>query len=1468
MERGASASTFPHRLRCRRPPKPYVWHEDGYRLRPPLHSRSRPAASHCAAVAAQDVCKTINRSHNWRQEAGGKVAYERTKRQLPVDPSSPAAGIMGRKLFIRLVSTRIGHPVLLELDAAEPISGPRLAGDLARHWPRVDWFLGPLALNDVVLLPGQDRLLLCDIPAAVVSHDQPQEGPVHEPAVLVVLRGPDPGGRLALRRGTWVLGRGEADLSVGDLRLSRRHALVRVTETSITLSDERSANGVWFAKTPILERRLLFGDTFRAGDSTFGVLPPSGMATRSTAWPLEKIPIDGQEPGSRIAMMLIGALAPLGLGVGLFLMTHSVFFLAFSAISLLTGGLPALMSIRAKTVFRHAWTEATASDARRRDDLAPPLGAVAAGLGQGTSVDRNGFPAMVIGHGRLVAWLSTSSGADPPSVRLRRRPAGRLPTRAARELRRFGSPGTQPLAGTDASTRITEPGLLPDSPIPMLLSAGSSVWFQGAETAWGPALRAVLVRWLPLLAAGTLRVVVQGPASFLPSEFAMLPGVQMLPVGATIPIDSRPTVVVLICSRGQRGKPGMQDSASGVAAAWLYCGGPSPSGGADVLIDCAFQRILLHPAGLGCNPWLRPAPTAGAEAKTSKLRSKARSAGNSTDSAPARGGPGGLNMDPTGSSPNAQERSLHVAIEGIGLSALACAVGRMLPLTDTGHSDALDAGPRSEPCTAIIVGDTEEGPLRLDLDADGPHILVAGTTGSGKSELLRTLVLGLAAGSGPGDLAFLLVDFKGGATLAPLRSLPHVQLFISDLDAAAGERLLELLGNELQRREAFLARCAATDHRDYIRLRKPGDPPLPKLVVLIDEFRVFATELPDALERVVHIATVGRSLGIHLVLSTQRPAGTVSAPLRANIGSVIALRTIGEAESIDLVGRADASRLDAATPGMAFIRRGGGPLVKFRARVNSRPSVPAVLRAYGENLGEMLFCEALGVAGLESRIEDPEPSTAPLPVDPKEELAGIVERIINRHAGAEPAQNPFSAALPEHLTAVGRAVLRQVPPHQGVIGLLDRPRLPQASALVLDPRTTSRLLVCGLPASGIERVPELLIHAMSYGAFTLPTLLLDGNGTLAKLHGHPAVAGYFGPGDIWGINELLLQLSGRERIGPVLLLVCGLGGWAQVLEASVFMHLEALLTAFARTAPDLGSALVICGDRELGSSRAASLCETRWYFPRGAGPETLMGWPRMRKIPALVGRGLQLGPDEPELGTEFQLLDSPASLPLPKEEVPKTWMRSLPLPRDLSPDQLPPVLSVPPAKGNLEVATDTDGAPALAIGLCGPDNRTFVWSPGSCGLVLGHARSGKGTLLEHLAVLGAPEAGHTVFLAPNDELPTRIEEFLQRHPHATRVLIGRADARLAQASRSIEVLLGSGMQVVLSAEPGPRLLFELGLTSAVRDQRSFLVLDPRYGADADPSGFRLPPAAASIRGRAMVFDRGTLRQVQCVNRLP
>ncbi|WP_134773781.1 FtsK/SpoIIIE domain-containing protein [Ornithinimicrobium flavum] len=207
----------------------------------------------------------------------------------------------------------------------------------------------------------------------------------------------------------------------------------------------------------------------------------------------------------------------------------------------------------------------------------------------------------------------------------------------------------------------------------------------------------------------------------------------------------------------------------------------------------------------------------------------------------------------------------------------------------------------TRPGLDVVLGvDPGGAPVRIDLVRDGPHALVAGTTGSGKSELLRTLVAGLALRCSPADLALLLVDYKGGSSLGDCARLPHVTGLVTDLDPHLAERVLMSLQAELTRRESVLRSAGARDVREY----SGGD--LPRLVVVIDEFRVLAEEVPEVLTRLVRLAAVGRSLGVHLILATQRPAGVVSADLRANVNLRIALRVRDVADSHDV--------LDCGTP--------------------------------------------------------------------------------------------------------------------------------------------------------------------------------------------------------------------------------------------------------------------------------------------------------------------------------------------------------------------------------------------------------------------------------------------------------------------------------------------------------------------------------------------------------------------------
>ena len=248
----------------------------------------------------------------------------------------------------------------------------------------------------------------------------------------------------------------------------------------------------------------------------------------------------------------------------------------------------------------------------------------------------------------------------------------------------------------------------------------------------------------------------------------------------------------------------------------------------------------------------------------------------------------------------------------------------------------LDLTPR--PGLAVPLGIGPDGPVVVDLVADGPHALVAGTTGAGKSELLRTWVVALAATHPPTALTFVLVDYKGGSAFDACARLPHVTGVVTDLDPGLGERLLVGLRAEVREREAALRAAGANDLRDV-----PSGPP--RLVVVVDEFATLAAELPDFLGALVDVARRGRSLGLHLVLATQRPAGAVSDDIRANTALRLCLRTLDTADSQDVLGTADAADLPA--PGRAWLRRGGEPEV-LQVATGSRPTPdepPAARRA-------------------------------------------------------------------------------------------------------------------------------------------------------------------------------------------------------------------------------------------------------------------------------------------------------------------------------------------------------------------------------------------------------------------------------------------------------------------------------------------------------------------------------------------
>ena len=226
------------------------------------------------------------------------------------------------------------------------------------------------------------------------------------------------------------------------------------------------------------------------------------------------------------------------------------------------------------------------------------------------------------------------------------------------------------------------------------------------------------------------------------------------------------------------------------------------------------------------------------------------------------------------------------------------------------------------------IGQDSTGEVSIDLVSEGPHALIAGTTGSGKSEALRTWLLGLCARYSPARLRLVLVDYKGGSALAPLARLPHTEAVLTDLDPGQSARALRGLASCLAQREADFAKLQVKDLQQWYEHYRQGKAPLPppRILIVVDEFRVLADLHPTTMEIFSRLASQGRSLGLHLLYATQHPSGAVNTTMRANTELRIALRTISEAESLDIIGSGAAARIPRI-PGRAFI--GSGHEVQF-----------------------------------------------------------------------------------------------------------------------------------------------------------------------------------------------------------------------------------------------------------------------------------------------------------------------------------------------------------------------------------------------------------------------------------------------------------------------------------------------------------------------------------------------------------
>jgi S-DNA-T family DNA segregation ATPase FtsK/SpoIIIE len=434
----------------------------------------------------------------------------------------------------------------------------------------------------------------------------------------------------------------------------------------------------------------------------------------------------------------------------------------------------------------------------------------------------------------------------------------------------------------------------------------------------------------------------------------------------------------------------------------------------------------------------------------------------------------------------------------------------------------------------VPIGVNPDGaPVELDLkesalDGMGPHGLLIGATGSGKSELLRTLVLALAINHSSETLNFILIDFKGGATFSRLDQLPHTSAFITNLEQELPlvDRMNDAIDGELIRRQELLRRAGdfANIH-DYERARAAGAAlaPLPSLLIVCDEFSELLEKKSDFIDMFVKIGRLGRSLGIHLLLASQKLEEGRLRGLDTHLSYRIGLRTFSSNESRVVLGVPDAYELPRS-PGHGFLKYGTEPLRRFKAAYVSA-AYGSTEAAHPASGGPPLVTIEEYVSQYVPPADGDEPVAAPTPeqeVGATTLLALLVERMRGRDVPAHqvwlpPLDQPPS--LDQILPPLGvdsrRGLTVTVPDLVGrlqvAVGAVDKPREQRRDLLWLDlAGSAGHVAVVGCPQSGKSTALRTLICslALTHTATEAQCYVLDfGGGSLTALRELPHVGG-------------------------------------------------------------------------------------------------------------------------------------------------------------------------------------------------------------------------------------------------------------------------------------------------------------------------------------------------------------------------
>ena len=807
-----------------------------------------------------------------------------------------------------------------------------------------------------------------------------------------------------------------------------------------------------------------------------------------------------------------------------------------------------------------------------------------------------------------------------------------------------------------------------------------------------------------------------------------------------------------------------------------------------------------------------------------------------------------------------------------------------------------------------VVGGRATEPHVLDLRSHGPHALVGGTTGSGKSELLQSWILGMAAAHSPQRVTFLLVDYKGGSAFKDCRELPHTVGLVTDLSPHLVRRALTSLSAELRYREHLLAEHKAKDLAELEATGHPATPP--SLVIVVDEFAALVQEVPEFVDGVVNVAQRGRSLGLHLILATQRPAGVIKDNLRANTNLRLALRMADSDDSTDVLGSPVAGAFDPDIPGRAMSKTGPGRLTAFQSAyaggwTSDTPPPPQIV-VEELTLGEPKRWER-PESDLPAEVADPGPT----------DIARVVGtvRAAAESAGLPVPRKPWLAELAETY------VLEKLPSPRTddvlVFGVRDDPDNQAQPVTAFYPDVDGNLVVYGTGGSGKSAVLRALaidagftsrggpcqVYALDFGARGLDMLQVlphvgsvirgsDGERLtrlLSRLRAtiDERAARYAGV-NAGSIGEYR-SLAGAPDEPRILLLVDGVPAFRNAYEGGLQGRWFDQFVAIASEGRPVGVHVLMSADRPAAVPGALAATVQRRVVLRMADADDygLIGEPAdVLTAASPPGRGM-------ENGSELQIASPSGSRNVLDQS--KQLDRIAATLRAGGVPEAPPVETLAEIVPRSSLPVAVDGAPVIGLSsstlspVALPDRGTF--------LITGPEGSGRTTTLRSLAqaVLACwPDVAlHYVGQQRSElyELPVWTSRSGTAEEHTDQEAVLTPAVSASETGRHVLVLEGVGElaggpsdmiltrlvkaavaagHLVIAEGDSSGLISGMGLVGLVKSSRAGLALQPEQGDGSSlfKTDFPRVKRADFPVGRGLLARRGRAETVQVALPVP